>query len=101
MINLFEAISNFNVNVDKAKLLTNLHDIKHAVTANHLRNFAIPTLMINGVEDTIFPVEILGTFVSFFQNAEIKVIENCAHSPFCETPDEFNRFIRYHFEENS
>ena len=98
LIHLFEAISDFNVNLNKDKLLWNLHHLERPVSLAHLSNLKTPTLIINGIEDTIFPSELLETFIPFFTNAEGCFLEDCGHSPFCEKPDEFNQYVWSHIK---
>ena len=48
-----------------------------------------PTLLVWGRQDDIIPLECGELFEQALPNAQLKVIENCGHSPALEKPGEF------------
>jgi pimeloyl-ACP methyl ester carboxylesterase len=52
-----------------------------------------PTLLIWGANDNVVPVSSGRELAECFPNAELKIIPNCGHLPYEETPEEFNRIV--------
>lgn len=52
-----------------------------------------PTLFIWGANDGVVPVSSGRQLAECFPNAELKIIPNCGHLPYEETPEIFNRIV--------
>ena len=55
----------------------------------YLSNVTSPTLIVWGEEDAIIPVECAELFRKAITNSQVKIINDCGHSPAIEKPDEF------------
>ena len=56
---------------------------------HYLGRVDTPTLLVWGRQDAIIPLECGELFEKAMPNAQLKVIENCGHSPALEKPGEF------------
>ena len=56
---------------------------------HYLARVDTPTLLVWGRQDAIIPVECGELFEKAMPNAQLKVIDNCGHSPGLEKPTEF------------
>ena len=56
---------------------------------HYLDRVDTPTLLVWGRQDAIIPLECGELFEKALPNAQLKVIENCGHSPALEKPGEF------------
>ena len=56
---------------------------------HYLARVGTPTLLVWGRQDAIIPLECGELFEKALPNAQLKVIENCGHSPALEKPGEF------------
>ena len=54
---------------------------------------AQPVLFIAGAEDPLFPAELLESYVPWFPDARIEVVQDAGHSPYFEQPEVFNRLL--------
>lgn len=52
-----------------------------------------PTLLIWGANDRVVPLSSGRQLAECFPNAELKIIPNCGHLPYEETPEAFNRIV--------
>ena len=75
------------------------------ISPSRLGSYDVPTLMISGVGDRIFPPAILEDASKVIPGAQLHSIPLAGHSPYFETPDDFNRvvgeFVSKHGSENS
>ncbi|MDA0768860.1 MAG: alpha/beta hydrolase [Chloroflexi bacterium] len=63
------------------------------ISPSRLDGYAIPTLMISGSQDRIFPPDILEDVSKVIPGAQLHSIPQAGHSPYFETPEEFNRVV--------
>jgi pimeloyl-ACP methyl ester carboxylesterase len=74
------------------------------ISSSRLGSYDVPTLMISGGGDRIFPPAILEDVSKVIPGAQLHSIPLAGHSPYFETPDEFNRvvgeFVSKHGSEN-
>lgn len=63
-----------------------------------LHRISIPTLIVWGDQDKIFPVEYAAAFKSFITHAEVEVIADCGHVPHVDRPDVFYPCFRSFLE---
>jgi pimeloyl-ACP methyl ester carboxylesterase len=59
-------------------------------TASRLSEITVPTLMLSGGVDVIFPPRFGQSVAATIPNARFEVMEEEAHQPFQEVPDEWN-----------
>ena len=63
------------------------------ISPSRLEGYTIPTLMVSGGQDRIFPPDILEDVSKVIPGAQLHSIPQAGHSPYFETPDEFNRVV--------
>jgi 3-oxoadipate enol-lactonase len=97
LMQLYESINNFNTEFSFDKLSTLLGP-QDVVQLESLADVQCPTLFFAGVEDPLFPPELLASYVPHFTNAQIEVVTDSGHSPYFETPDVFNTRLLEHIE---
>ncbi len=95
LMQLYEAINNFNTEFSWEKLRT-LLGREDVVQLEQLQDVACPTLIFAGREDPLFPPELLQSFIPHFKNADIEVVEDAGHSPYFEQAEVFNRRLEQH-----
>ncbi|MCU4971194.1 alpha/beta hydrolase [Halobacteria archaeon AArc-m2/3/4] len=66
--------------------------------ADRLETLSVPTLLVHGAEDPLFPVEWSVRAAEKLPNARLEILENCGHWPTRERPDEFNGILRAFLE---
>ena len=59
--------------------------------AADLAKLSVPTLLIVGEEDVIFPVKAIRAMQRIIPGAKLEVVAGTAHCPQFEVPDVFNR----------
>ena len=64
------------------------------ISPSRLDGYDIPTLMISGGGDRIFPPGMLEDVSKVIPGAQLHSIAQAGHSPYFETPEEFNRVVR-------
>ncbi len=99
LMQLYEAINNFNTEFSWEKLRTLLGK-EDVVQLEKLEDVACPALIFAGREDPLFPPELLESFVPHFNDASIEVVEDAGHSPYFEQPEVFNRRLEQHITSN-
>lgn len=97
LMQLYESISNFNINFSWDKLAT-LLSAENVVQWDQLDQVQCPTLFISGVEDPLFPPVQLQQFVPYFRDAVLELVQDAGHSPYFEQPEVFNGLLRGHIE---
>ena len=58
-----------------------------------LASVSVPTLIVWGEHDSIFPVRLAESFRSAIPDARVVVIPNAAHNPMIDQPEVFNRVV--------
>lgn len=58
-----------------------------------LRDFAVPTLLIAGAEDVVFPSFLSAAIAARLPNAESQILPDAGHSPYFEQAATFNRLV--------
>jgi abhydrolase domain-containing protein 6 len=70
---------------------------KEAITEyaldHKIKKLAVPTLVLWGREDSLFPENFARTTHGHIPNAELELIEECGHCPHLERPKEFARHL--------
>lgn len=67
---------------------------KRATFVERLGRIAAPTLVVWGRQDGILALENVQEGLAHLPNARLEIVENSAHEPMMEQPDEFIRIIR-------
>lgn len=81
---------------DRAKAIRVIATAKSALRHNlgdKLQHISVPTLLIWGKNDNITPPFVAEKFKELIPNASLYFIEECAHAPMMEKPEEFNRIL--------
>jgi pimeloyl-ACP methyl ester carboxylesterase len=71
------------------------HAAVHEVSLDpsELNGWTIPTLVVAGEHDGLFPPDVLADVAAAIPGAEFAMIPVVGHSPYFEAPDEFNRIV--------
>lgn len=64
-----------------------------SVPPDALSGYSIPTLMVAGAQDRIFPHAVLEEVSRAIPGARLHTIPSAGHSPYFEAPDEFNAAV--------
>jgi 3-oxoadipate enol-lactonase len=65
--------------------------------ARDLAHMTVPTLLIVGQEDRIFPVHVMQAAQRLIPNSRLEIVPGAAHSTHFEQPQTFNRLVREFF----
>lgn len=63
------------------------------VSPECLSDYSIPTLMVAGAQDRIFPLAVLREVSQVIPSAQLYVIGEAGHSPYFEAAEEFNNVV--------
>jgi pimeloyl-ACP methyl ester carboxylesterase len=89
---LYRSIDELAGTLDKDKLRAGLRrTATHTLDA--LTAFAVPTLMIAGAEDTVFPSFLAGAIATKLPRGEVEILPEVGHSPYFEQAATFNRLV--------
>jgi pimeloyl-ACP methyl ester carboxylesterase len=58
-----------------------------------LEELAVPTLVLTGDEDRVYPVELTQRMAQRIRGAELVVLEGCGHLSNLEQPERFNEVL--------
>lgn len=97
---LYQAINAFNVEFS----MTNLRSLgapEFVITPDQVADVAQPVLFIAGAEDPLFPAELLSSYVPWFPDARVEVVQDSGHSPYFEQPAVFNRLLQTFLEQGN
>ena len=89
---LYQAINAFNTEFTMTSLRS-LGATEFIITRDMVAEVAQPVLFIAGAEDPLFPAELLESYVPWFPDARIEVVQDAGHSPYFEQPAVFNRLL--------
>lgn len=73
-----------------------LHEL--SVDPSELAGWTIPTLVIAGEQDLLFPPDVLADVAAAIPGAEYAMIPVVGHSPYFEAPGAFNRLVEQFFD---
>ncbi len=71
------------------------------VTAEDLRGYAVPTLMVTAPEDLLFPPAVIAEAAAAIPGAQLVELPGAGHSPYFETPVAFNALVLEFLEATS
>lgn len=89
---LYQAINAFNTEFSMASLRS-LGGEAFIVSREMVAEVAQPVLFVAGDEDPLFPADLLASYVPWFPDARIEVVQDAGHSPYFEQPGVFNRLL--------
>ncbi len=78
-----------------------IHGILEHNTEDQANKIAVPTLVLVGAQDVIFPPYKSEALAEKIPNSQFEIIESCGHNLMQEQPEEFNRQIRSFISNNS
>ena len=78
----------------KMAFMSTLLGLKDAeIISEKLVSIKSPTLIIWGENDPIIPIKYAQSFVSEIDDCRFVKMENCGHTPYVESPDEFYKIV--------
>jgi 3-oxoadipate enol-lactonase len=89
---LYRSIDEMAGALDKEKLRAGLRRTATRTLAE-LKDFHVPTLLIAGTEDVVFPAFLASAIAAKLPRAEAHIIPDCGHSPYFEQAALFNRLL--------
>lgn len=75
-------------------LLRDFKAVRNFDVTHRLAEIDIPTLVMVGEDDDVFPIGDTLKFESALPRADIAIVRGANHSPHSENPEEFNRILR-------
>jgi pimeloyl-ACP methyl ester carboxylesterase len=94
---LYLAIDEMAGTLDKEKLRAGLRRIASRTLAD-LRDFPVPTLLIGGADDFVFPAFLAEAIAARLPHAEAHILPGCGHSPYFEQAATFNGLVESFLE---
>lgn len=89
---LYRSIDEMAGTLDKEKLRAGLRRTATRTLAD-LETFRVPTLLIAGGEDVVFPPFLASAIATRLPRGEAKIIEDAGHSPYFEQAARFNALV--------
>lgn len=89
---LYDLISGLNNGFDPAGL-ARLFDPAARVDPARLAGFTVPSLLVAGAQDQLFPPEALREVAACIPGAELREFAGAGHSVYYEEPEAFNRVV--------
>jgi 3-oxoadipate enol-lactonase len=89
---LYRSIDEMAGTLDKDKLREGL---RRTATRklDDLREFRVPTLLIAGAKDVVFPAFLADAIARKLPKGDVRILPDCGHSPYFEQADTFNRLV--------
>ncbi len=85
---LYDQISAFNRTDELAPMLMQI--ASQRIAPEELTGYSVPTLVIAGRQDVLFPLEAMRSVAAALPGAELTEIEAAGHSTYFEEPEDFN-----------
>jgi pimeloyl-ACP methyl ester carboxylesterase len=89
---LYRSIDEMAGPLDKEKLRAGLRRTATR-TLDELTEFRVPTLLIAGADDVVFPPFLASAIAARLPCAEVQILPDCGHSPYFEQAATFNRLV--------
>ena len=89
---LYRSIDEMAGALDKERLRAGLRRTAKR-TLGELKDFAVPTLLIAGADDVVFPHFLASAIAAKLPCAEAHTLPGCGHSPYFEQPATFNGLV--------
>ena len=88
---LYLAITSFGDKPNDGEMLAMLANTRHDLAA--VKALGVPTLAIAGEDDLLCPPKAVERVGAVHLGGEFRLIEGAGHSPYFETPEEWNRIV--------
>lgn len=89
---LYRSIDEMAGALDKEKLRAGLRRTAKRTLAD-MKDFRVPTLLIAGSEDVVFPAFIAKAIAAALPCGQVQIIRDCGHSPYFEQAATFNALV--------
>lgn len=89
---LYDQINGLNSDL-APELLRRLFEPEARVEIEQLEGYAVPTLMLAGDQDQLFPLDALREVSELIPGADLEVLPGSGHSTYFEQPGPFNRLV--------
>jgi pimeloyl-ACP methyl ester carboxylesterase len=99
MTHLYAEISGLNPPLEMTPIASAL--VQERVDVDELEGFAVPTLVIAGELDALFPPDALRQVAELIPGARVQVVPGVGHSSYFEDPGTFNRLVADFVEQHS
>ncbi len=63
------------------------------IDPDELKSYSVPTLVLSGEEDALFPTESIREIAELIPESELKTVPGSGHSPYYEVPQMFNALV--------
>ncbi|MCZ6463263.1 MAG: alpha/beta hydrolase [Proteobacteria bacterium] len=90
---LYDQISAHNTGFDPPVHFPRMLDVRARVLPEALAGWTLPTLVVAGSEDQLFPLDTLRAVAALLPGAELVEFPGAGHSTYFEQPDRFNTVI--------
>ncbi|MCK7615727.1 alpha/beta fold hydrolase [Roseibium sediminicola] len=94
---LYREISAFNTQIRGYDLYGNMFRSEVLKDVAVCKDVACPVLIVSGADDAFWPPKVLKELASYFSAAKFAEID-AGHSPYYETPEEYNRVLKCFLE---
>ncbi len=91
---LYKSIDEMAGALDKERVRTTLRRIA-TLKPDDLKEFRVPTLLIAGAEDVVFPPFLATALAASLPCADAQLIAESGHSPYFERADSFNQMVEH------
>jgi pimeloyl-ACP methyl ester carboxylesterase len=88
---LYDQISSFNTLPDLPAMLAQIGSVR--IAPDDLSGFRIPTLVVAGHDDVLFPLDAMKSVAAAIPGAELVEFETAGHSAYFEEPERFNQVV--------
>jgi pimeloyl-ACP methyl ester carboxylesterase len=95
---LYAQISSFNRGLDP-DAVAKISGVR--ISPDDLTDYRVPTLVISGPEDVLFPPAALASVAEALPGARLERLEGAGHSTYFEQPDRFNELVLSFLEANA
>jgi len=89
---LYKSIDEMAGALDKEKVRATLRRTAKR-TLDELKDFTVPTLLIAGADDVVFPPFLASAIAAKLPCAEVHTLPDCSHSPYFEHAARFNSLV--------
>jgi pimeloyl-ACP methyl ester carboxylesterase len=90
---LYAQISDLNTGVDAGVMAAALFAAEARIDPSALDGFRVPTLVVAGAHDLLFPIELMRHVAGLIPGAQLREFPDCGHSTYFEEPETFNACV--------
>jgi len=95
---LYDQIAGLNAAFEP-RWLARMLDESARIGPGQLVDYRVPTLVVAGAEDSLFPLDVLRHVAEIVPGARLEVFGGAGHSVYFEQPDAFNRAVEKFLDE--